>query len=107
MAALDASGKAVGASPKTNGLEIAYDNVITDIVIRTPKNGQKISGNKVSTNGEVALGTRLYINGKQAGTDSKGRFKDTVALAGGERTIVYRSQASDGVQRFYVREVKR
>ena len=107
VAALDAAGKQVGSTPKTNGLEIAYDNVVTDIVIRTPKNGQKISGSKVSTNGEVAIGTRLYINGKQAGTDSKGRFKDTVALASGERTIVYRSQASDGVQRFYVREVKR
>ncbi|MBC7793922.1 MAG: FecR domain-containing protein, partial [Clostridia bacterium] len=107
VAALDASGKAVGPSPKTNGLEIAYDNVITDIVIRSPKNGQRVSGNRVSTNGEVALGTRLYINGKQAGTDSKGRFKDTVALDGGQRTLVYRSQASDGVQRFYVREVKR
>lgn len=107
VSAIDAQGKAISTGNRTNGLEIAYDNVINDLVIRSPKSGQKITGERISTAGELALGARLYINGKQADLDGKGRFKETVSLKGGDRTIVYRTQAADGVQRFYVRELKR
>ena len=107
VSAVDAAGKAIGGTGRTNGLEIAYDNVINDLVIRSPKNGQRISGDRVTTMGELALGARLFINGKQADLDAKGRFKVAVALPHGERNIVYRTQAADGVQRFYLRELRR
>ena len=103
---VDAAGKTVGSAGRTNGLEIAYDNVITDLVVRSPKNGQRVSGDRCTTAGEIALGARLFINGKQADLDSKGRFKEAVTLHGSDK-IVYRTQASDGVQRFYVRDVRR
>ncbi len=107
VSAVDAAGKAIGGTGRTNGLEIAYDNVINDLVIRSPKNGQRVSGDRVVTMGELALGARLFINGKQADLDAKGRFKVSVVLPHGERTVVYRTQAADGVQRFYLRELKR
>ncbi len=107
VAAIDGNGKPLSGGGRTNGLEIAYDNVINDLVIRSPKNGQRLTGDRITTQGELALGARLSINGKQADLDSKGRFKMTVTLPRGERTIVYRTQAADGVQRYYVRELGR
>ena len=107
VSAVDAAGKAIGGTGRTNGLEIAYDNVINDLVIRAPKSGQRVTGDRVTTMGELALGARLFINGKQADLDSKGRFKVAVTLPHGERNLVYRTQAADGVQRFYLRELKR
>lgn len=107
VSATDAQGKAISTGNRTNGLELAYDNVINDLVIRSPKNGQRLSGERVTTVGELALGARLYINGKQVNLDGKGRFKEVVPLRNGERTIVYRTQAADGVQRFYLRELRR
>jgi hypothetical protein len=107
VSAVDDAGKPLAQNSRTNGLEIAYDNVINDLVIRSPKSGQRISGDRILTTGELALGARLYVNGKAADLDGKGRFKLSVALPRGERSVVYRTVAADGVQRYYVRDLRR
>lgn len=106
VTSLDASGKEVSTG-KTNGLEIAYDNAITDIAIRAPRNDARERSSRLTTIGEVALGAKLYINGKAAALDRKGRFRETITLSKGRNTIVYNTLATDGVSRYHVREVIR
>lgn len=93
--------------PKTNVLEITYDNVIEKMSIRSPVADAKIDADSVQTGGYVVLGQTLRINGIQAELSAQGRFDETVALRPGANTIVYKTVASDGVQRYYTREVSR
>jgi hypothetical protein len=103
---LNSAGKEV-ATGGTNGLEIVYDNVVSDIVIRSPRPNQRVASGRLTTNGEIALGARLFINGKQADIDRKGRFNESVTLDRGVSQLVYRTLAGDGVERYYVRDVQR
>lgn len=89
----------------TNGLEIAYDNAITDIVIKAPRPNEKVRGNKLTTHGEVQLGARLSVNGRSVQVDGKGRFKETLTLNPGRNRLVYRTVTGDGAERYYLREI--
>lgn len=92
----------------TNGLEIAFDNTNVDIQISSPSSNQRVKAPKVVTAGEVPLGQNLFINGQKAALDRKGRFRQFVRLNyKGRHSIVYRTMASDGVERYYVRDVYR
>jgi hypothetical protein len=95
------------ATGRINGLNITYDNAVVDIDIRTPTHLAKIASDHVLTAGEVRLGGRLSINGRAIGLDKKGRFREVLPLTKGENQIVYRTVASNGVERFYVRRVYR
>ncbi|MEL6547179.1 MAG: hypothetical protein AAFQ82_21310 [Myxococcota bacterium] len=69
---------------------------------------QRIRKSKVFTSGEVPLGQSLFINGQKANVGRNGRFRQSVPLKSkGRHSIVYRTLASDGVERYYVRDVYR
>ncbi len=103
---LDEAGRDI-ATGRMNSLTIAYDNAVSDIVIKSPKPGQTVRGTSLVASGEVELGNRLFVNGKAAGLDGKGRFKETVALERGQNQVVFRTVGGGGSERFYVREVVR
>jgi hypothetical protein len=102
----DAAGKSL-ATGRTNSLEIAYDNAVTDLAIKSPSDGSRVSGKTLVTTGEAQLGAKLYINGAGVRVDGSGRFRHTVSLTPGENRLVYRTIATDGIERFYVRSVDR
>ena len=92
---------------KMNNLEIAYDNAVPNLVIKSPSQGIKLSQNSLLTQGEVQLGASLMINGKRIRLDSKGRFSHSLKLSRGNNRLVYRTLARDGIERYYTREVIR
>ncbi|MEL6338521.1 MAG: hypothetical protein AAFQ65_01290 [Myxococcota bacterium] len=105
--ALDGDGEQLHAGD-TNGLEIAFDNSNVNIQITSPYSNQRVRGERLVTAGEVPLGQKLFINGKRAGLDRKGRFRRTLVLAEkGRHRITYRILTSDGTERYYVRDVYR
>jgi len=104
--ALDGSGKDIRQG-RMNTLNIAYDNAIIDLSIKSPRPWQKVSSKSVTTKGEVQLGARLTINGRKANLDGKGRFREALKLNKGSNQIIYRTVSSDGIERYYVRNVYR
>jgi hypothetical protein len=106
MVARNDAGKDLATS-KMNSLQIAYDNAIVDLSIKIPKPGTKVTTKSVVTKGEVQLGATLSINGKKVALDGAGRFSEAVGLNKGGNQIVYRTMSSDGIERYYVRQVYR
>lgn len=105
--AIDSEGQQVRAGD-TNGLEIAFDNSNVSIQITSPYSNQRVRGARLVTAGEVPLGQKLFINGRRAGLDRKGRFRRTLELdEKGRHSITYRILTSDGTERYYVRDVYR
>ena len=90
-----------------NALEIAYDNAITNIKIKLPPSNARVSTASVRTQGEVELGSKLYINGKNVPVSIQGRFGKSIRLSAGLNRLVYRTIAKDGIERYYVRSVYR
>jgi len=106
MQAQSDAGKDV-ATGKMNTLQIAYDNAIVDLSIKTPKQSQKVTTKSLATKGEVQLGASLSINGKKVSLDENGRFSINLDLNKGLNEIVYRTVSTDGIERYYVRQVIR
>ncbi|MEM6730535.1 MAG: hypothetical protein AAF658_03215, partial [Myxococcota bacterium] len=105
--ALDGSGAELRTGG-TNALTIEFDNSNVDIQIASPASNQRIKGSRVVTAGEVPQGQSLFINGEKANLDRKGRFRRFITLnRKGRHSIVYRTLASDGVERYYVRDIFR
>ncbi|MCC6811208.1 MAG: hypothetical protein IT381_27505 [Deltaproteobacteria bacterium] len=107
VAGVDAAGQALAGRPRTNELVIRHDNTVKDLVIDAPEHGSVQPRAEVETRGEVALGARLHVNGREVTPDARGRFRTTVALRRGANTLVYHLVANDGVDRYYVRSVER
>ena len=90
-----------------NSLEIAYDNAIVDLALREPSPYEKTHAGYIITRGEVQLGAKLFVNGKRADLDEKGRFRERIEIRMGDNEISYHTVATDGIDRFYVRHVLR
>ena len=106
IAALDDMGREM-ATGRMNSLQIAYDNAITALVIRNPRQGAAVAGGKLTTTGEVELGSKVFVNGKRVEVDDAGRFSEGVALKAGANQIIYRATSADGIERYYLRDVTR
>ena len=104
--ALDASGSVL-ARGKMNRLEIAYDNAVTALVIKSPAPEQRLRDSAVTTRGEIEQGAEVFINDKAVELDGEGRFAHTVPLVRGLNTLVYRVVTKERVEHFYVRRVQR
>ncbi len=104
--ALDDAGKDLKTG-RMNTLQIAYDNAIEDLAIKTPRHGQVVTTASVVARGEVRLGATLTVNGRKADLDELGRFKETIKLDKGSNQLVFRTLSADGVERYYVRSVTR
>lgn len=106
VTALDQGGAEAG-SGRMNSLQISYDNVITALVIRSPKQDIQTREAHVPVTGEVELGAKLFINGKRIELDENNRFSETVEVSKGVNQIVFRAVSSDGLERYYIRDVIR
>lgn len=106
VTALNKAGREMSEA-RTNLLQVTYDNVIEKMSIRSPDQGAKVNGDVVDTGGYVVLGQTLSINGQPAEVSKQGRFDESIPLKPGPNTIIYKTVASDGTQRYYSREVVR
>jgi hypothetical protein len=99
--ARDQQGRTVGGG-RMNRLALAYDNAV-DALTLTQIDAAPTAG-AVDVAGVAPLGARLYINGKGAPLDDKGRFALRVTDA--PRLLVFRVLARDGSDSYWVKAVK-
>lgn len=95
------------AAGDLNSLTISYDNAVTELLIKAPRNGEKTNARSIQTRGEIQLGSDLIVNGKKMDIDAKGRFSGSVLLEKGENILVYQSKTEAGVYHYYLRRVLR
>jgi hypothetical protein len=99
---LDDGGTPIGAA-RENRLELVYDNALDALAISRPRPAQKLAGRSVQVAGVAPLGARLFVNGKPAPLDDKGRF--TLTVTGAPRTLVFRLLGKTGAESYWVRRV--
>jgi hypothetical protein len=63
-----------------------YDNAVTQLVLKTPKNGEAV-GAQARVSGVAPVGARVLVNGKLAELDTQARF-DTRTRPVAGRVIV-------------------
>lgn len=97
---LDGTGAAIGTSGKMNQLELHYDNAVRAILIKSPRNGDPLTG-KVAIAGIAPLGVRVTANGQGLTLDEKARFTGQVTPLPGGR-VAFRV-LQQGVDTFVVR----
>jgi hypothetical protein len=100
--ALNAEGRELGGG-RLNKLDLVYDNTLTTLAIVSPKPGEPITGREVGATGVAPLGSKLYINGKPAPLDGKGRFEVRISRA---PSLVFRLVAKDGTESFWIRKLR-
>lgn len=102
-APVDANGTEL-AGGRMNKLEIVYDNSHTTLAIARPRVGESPSGAVTPVRGVAPLGSKLYVNGKPATLDPKGRFSLDVRRAD---AVVFRLVAENGAESWWVRSLGR
>jgi len=100
--ALDAGGREVGGG-RLNKLELLYDNSLVSLAIARPKPGDRLEGQEVAVSGVAPLGSRLYVNGRAASLDGKGRFDLRVARAS---AVVFRLVSKNGSESYWLRRLR-
>jgi hypothetical protein len=99
---LDARGAELGGG-KMNKLELVYDNALTRLAIGSPKPNELTTGPDVQALGVAPLGSKLYINGKAARLDEKGRFSMRVGRA---PALVFRLVTRNGSESYWIRKLR-
>jgi hypothetical protein len=61
------------------------------------------TGPKVEALGVAPLGSKLYINGKPAHLDGKGRFQEKVSRA---PAVVFRLVGKNGSESYWIRKLR-
>ncbi|AEI65395.1 FecR domain-containing protein [Corallococcus macrosporus] len=74
---------------RMNKLELVYDNSVPELVVATPRNGQKV-GAKVRAAGVAPVDARLSINGRPVALDGKHRFSTWVEPVGAPPVLVFK-----------------
>lgn len=100
--ALDRIGRELGGG-RMNKLELVYDNSLTTLAIGSPKPGQRVSGRQVEVSGVAPLGSKLYVNGKAAPLDDKGRFEMRIDRA---QAVIFRLVNKNGAESYFVRKLR-
>jgi hypothetical protein len=96
---LSASGAEL-AGGRMNKLDLVYDNAILSLTIEHPAPDEVASGPSIKTRGVAPLGSKLFINGKPAPLDPRGRFDLEVPRA---PALVYRLVSSDASESYWIR----
>jgi len=91
------------AGGRMNKLELVYDNALTRLAIGSPKPNEVATGPEVEALGVAPLGSKLYINGKQAHLDGKGRFQEKVSRA---PAVVFRLVGKNGSESYWIRKLR-
>ncbi len=73
---LNATGQEIQGG-RLNKLDIVYDNAVSNLIIRSPRNGDA-GGKKVKVAGIAPPGAKVYVNGRAIELDDTARF-ETVA----------------------------
>jgi ferric-dicitrate binding protein FerR (iron transport regulator) len=102
-APVDANGTELTGA-RMNKLEIVYDNSRTTLAIARPRAGESAAGKITPVRGVAPLGSKLYVNGKPATLDSKGRFSLDVRRAD---AVVFRLVADNGTESWWIRSLGR
>ncbi len=92
---------------KTSQLELAYDNAVPNLVIRSPRNGELLVGNTIEVAGVAPVGARVFVNGRPVTLDEKARFQASVAPTGKPPLVIFRMVPSSGPEVFTVRTLRR
>ena len=99
---LSAQGQEL-AGGRMNKLELVYDNALTRLAIGSPKPNEVATGPEVEALGVAPLGSKLYINGKAAHLDGKGRFQERVSRA---PAVVFRLVGKNGSESYWIRKLR-
>jgi hypothetical protein len=91
------------AGGRMNKLELVYDNALTRLAIGSPKPNEVATGPEVEALGVAPLGSKLYINGKPARLDGKGRFQEKVSRA---PAVVFRLVGKNGSESYWIRKLR-
>jgi hypothetical protein len=102
-APLDGAGAEL-AGGRMNKLEIVYDNSRRTLAIARPKPGEPVGPDGVEAQGVAPLGSKLFVNGKPAPLDDKGRFSLRVPRTD---LIVFRLVGDGGAESFWARKLGR
>jgi hypothetical protein len=102
---LDQQGHALGGG-RMNRLELAYDNAVDSLTLTQLHTGPAGDPDTIAVDvaGVAPLGARLFVNGKTAALDAKGRF--ALRVTGAPRQLVFRMVGSDGSESYWVKPVK-
>jgi hypothetical protein len=92
---------------KMTKLDIVYDNAIPSLVVRSPKAGDVVAGNRVQATGVATVGSKVLINGKPGALDDKGRFDEPVTPVGRSPVVVFRLVRPNAVDVVLVRSLRR
>jgi hypothetical protein len=88
---------------RENQLSIAYDNAHVELAIEKPRPWQRVRGRRVEVQGVAPLESKLFINGKRAPLDEKGRFDFRVDPAA---ALIFRLVTPDGNETLWVRGLR-
>lgn len=85
----------------------APDNSVPALLIRAPKNGELVKGNRVQASGTAPVGARVLVNGKPAALDEKNRFDVSVVPVGRPPMVMFRLLRSSEPDVIVVRSLRR
>lgn len=90
---------------KMSKLDIVYDNSVPQLVVLSPKNGDR-SSSSVHVNGVAPVGGKLYVNDRPVELDEKHRFDAQVAPVGRPPMVVFRLTRKAAADAITVRMLK-
>jgi len=92
---------------RMNKLELVYDNSVPNLLVRSPRNGERVRGASVQVQGVAPVGARLQVNGRAIELDEKSRFDAAVAVGGRNPQVVFRLTRANAADVFTVRTLQR
>ncbi len=101
-APIGADGRARAAG-RMNKLELVWENALNALAIARPAPGDAVEGDGVDVAGVAPLGSRLYVNGRPAPLDGRGRFELRVARA---PALIFRLVGRSGAESYWVRTLR-
>jgi hypothetical protein len=99
---LDQGGRERGGG-RLNRLDVVYDNSLTALAIGSPRPGERVTGKVVHVSGVAPLGSKLYVNGRPAALDGKGRFE---LQLGRTDLVLFRLVGRDGAESYWIRTLR-
>jgi hypothetical protein len=104
VTALDSSGAPLVVG-QMSSLVIGFDNAISALKLREPKQNAHLAANACVVAGEAELGSEVYIGSERLNLDKQGRFHKTLNLWTGPHRLVLRSLSKTKVERVYLRDI--
>jgi hypothetical protein len=74
---------------RMNRLEIAYDNSVPSLAVRSPKNGEVAKAAGVIASGVAPVGSRVFIDGVSIALDRFNRFSQRITPIGHPPIVVF------------------